>query len=187
MTLSSTTEQHTVADAAPSATPSRVITVVVIALVVIATGIVGTWAAFAGAVAAGVVAALVDLRTRRIPNRLVALAAFAASAGMIEATIRNDRAAIVAAIFGVLGFAGPLLVVHLVAPSTIGFGDVKLAGALGAAIGLLDPRLGVLALCIATGTTGVAGLVARRQTLPLGPGLVLGAVAAAAFGTRVWS
>lgn len=197
-TVSTTTERRTAAEDRSSAASPCVVAgrepgtrmfLISLAAVVIVTAVVvaGTWAALAGALAAGAAAALVDLRTRRIPNPLVALAAFAATAGVIEATIRSERAAIVAAILGVLGLAGPLLVVHLVAPSAIGFGDVKLAGALGAAIGLLDPRLGLLALCVATGTTGVAGLVARRRTLPLGPGLVLGVVAAAAFGTRVWS
>lgn len=196
--VSSTTERPTTAEDRSSTAVPRVevgrepgtgmflVAVVAVAIVVV-TAVAGTVAALAAAVAAGAAAASVDLRTHRIPNRLVALAAIAASAGVVEATVLGERAALLAATLGVLGLAGPLLVVHLIAPIAIGFGDVKLAVALGAAVGLVDQRLGVLALCIATGVTGVVGLVLRRQTLPLGPGLVVGVVAAAVLGTRVWS
>ena len=195
--VSPTTEQRTTPEARPSPAPACAVArflepgtgaiLVVTIAVVAATAAVGIVAALAAALGAGAVAALADLRTRRIPNRLVALVAIAASAGMVHATLHGERAAVVASAVGALGFAGPLLVVHLVAPIAIGFGDVKLAATLGAAVGLVDPRLAVLALCIATGITGVVGLVVRRQALPLGPGLVVGVVAAAALGTRVWS
>jgi leader peptidase (prepilin peptidase)/N-methyltransferase len=150
----------------------------------VATLLAGPPAAVAGALAAGAAAAAVDLRTCRLPNRLVALSAGTAGLGVVTATAQGSAAPAVAACAGALGFAGPLLVAHLVAPAAIGFGDVKLAVALGLAVGLVDPRLGLLALCVASGITAVAGLVTRRSTLPLGPGLVLGATVV--LGGAVW-
>jgi len=79
--------------------------------------------------------------------------------------------------------AGPLLVAHLASPAAMGFGDVKLAVALGAALGLVDPTLGVVALCVASATTAVAGIALRRGALPFGPGLVVGTTAAFALAS----
>ena len=72
--------------------------------------------------------------------------------------------------------AGPLLVVHVVSPSAMGFGDVKLAAALGAALGSIDVRAALLALCVGTAATAVVGVARGRATMPLGPGLVVGSV-----------
>ena len=47
-----------------------------------------------------------------------------------------------------------------------------------AALGLVEPRLGLLALCLAAAVTAAVGVARRRSTLPFGPGLVLGAVMA---------
>lgn len=124
-------------------------------------------------------AAAADVRTGRIPNRIVSSAAVATVATMVAmATAESPTAAIAGSVLGVVAFAGPLLVVHLVSPCSIGFGDVKLAGVAGAALGLVDARLGLVALCIASGVTALVGLVRRRQQLPLGPGLVLGSASA---------
>lgn len=151
----------------------------------IATIVIGTPVAVAGALAAGAAAASVDLRTRRLPNRMVALTAGMAGIGVVVASLEDAPASAIGAGLGALGFAGPLLVTHLVTPGAIGFGDVKLAGALGIALGLVDPRLGLLALCIASGTTAAAGIAARRNALPLGPGLVVGSLLAVALAEVV--
>ena len=79
--------------------------------------------------------------------------------------------------------AGPLLVLHLVSPAAMGWGDVKLAGVLGAALGVVDVRLGIAALAMASGATLAIALVARRSTLPFAPGLVAGAVAVLAVAS----
>jgi len=78
--------------------------------------------------------------------------------------------------------------VHLVAPAAMGFGDVKLAVALGAGLGVLEPRLAVLALAIASGLTLLVAACSRRSAMPFAPGLVLGAAAAMALGAfKGWS
>jgi leader peptidase (prepilin peptidase)/N-methyltransferase len=79
--------------------------------------------------------------------------------------------------------AVPLLVLHLVTPAAMGFGDVKLAVALGAGLGVLEPKLAVLALAVASGLTLVAAAWARRAATAFAPGLVIGAAAALALGS----
>lgn len=134
----------------------------------------------------GGVAATVDVRTGRIPNRLVALLALTV-ATVALATVVSDGAVVLAgASLGVVALAAPLLVGHLASPASIGFGDVKLAAVAGAAAGLLDPRIGLLALCLATGSTALLGLLLGRRSLPLGPGLVAGTVSAALIHGWVW-
>lgn len=140
----------------------------------------GVGAAIFVVVAIGAVAAVVDARTGRIPNRLVAMAAVAVAVAVLTSiVVDGPGAAPWSTLVGAIAFAGPLLVCHLVAPDSIGFGDVKLAAVAGAALGLVDGRLGLLALCISTGATAIAGVVGRRSTLPLGPGLMLGTAVAA--------
>ena len=84
---------------------------------------------------------------------------------------------------GVPVMALPLLVVHLVTPAAMGFGDVKLAVALGAGLGVLEPKLAVLALAVASGLTLLAAACTRRSAMPFAPGLVIGA----GRGAGTWS
>lgn len=150
---------------------------------VVAMSVTGVWGA-PGAVivlALGIAAcaAVVDMRTGRLPNRLVGLAAVPTLA-VAGVAFGNGRGleAVSSVVLGALAFAGPMFVVHLVSPSAIGFGDVKLAAALGVTLGLIEPALGLLALCIASAVTALVGLLGRHKTLAFGPGLVAGAIAA---------
>ena len=124
-----------------------------------------------------VVAAVVDVVERRLPDVVVGLAALpvvvavgagaAVSAGLVRGVVGG------AALLG-----GPLLAAHLVSPAAMGFGDVKAGIVLGAALGLVDARLAVVALVL--GLTASAGwaIIGRRRTVALGPGLVAGALGA---------
>lgn len=145
-------------------------------------------AALVVALAAAGAAALVDARSGRLPNRLVAITALAACCGaVVVAGERGVTSAAGALSAGALGCALPLLVAHLVAPASMGFGDVKLAAGLGAAVGLVDPRFGVVTVCAGSGVSALFGLATRRRAVPFGPGLFLGAVTAMALGGRVWA
>lgn len=145
----------------------------------------GAWFAATAALAVSAVAAVIDARTRRIPDQLVVVAAAAAVGGAAAIAAHHPTQAVAGAVLGTVAFAGPLFVSHLASPAAIGFGDVKLASPLGATLGLTDPRLGLLALCIATGTTAMIGLGTRRDSLPLGPALVLGAAGSLALARWV--
>ena len=78
--------------------------------------------------------------------------------------------------------AGPLLVTHLVTPSGMGFGDVKAGAVLGAAMGLIDVELALLALVLGLGAAAAWGIGTRARSVALGPALVAGALAAALIG-----
>ena len=67
----------------------------------------------------------------------------------------------------------PVLALHLVSPDSMGFGDVKAAVVLGAAVGTADPRLAAVALCLAAAGGAAVGLATRQRTIPFGPFLVV--------------
>jgi leader peptidase (prepilin peptidase)/N-methyltransferase len=77
--------------------------------------------------------------------------------------------------------SGLLLGLHLLSPDSMGFGDVKVAIVLGAAIGSFDWRLAVPALLLAAATGVVGGIVRRSSTIAFGPCLVAGTVAVLAL------
>lgn len=131
-------------------------------------------------------AAVIDVRSGRIPNRLVLVATIPTSAVVLASIANGGGVELAGSVaLGVLAFAGPIFVVHVVSPQSIGFGDVKLAAALGATLGTVEPALGVLALFVATSVTAAAGLVGRRSTMPFGPGLVVGAIVALAVAAQL--
>lgn len=133
------------------------------------------------ALAFGIAAAVVDVQERRIPDVLVGAIAAMAIVMLVResfdghATSASGSILLAAAVMSV-----PVFVIHLVDPSAMGFGDVKLAAALGAVIGLADWRWAMVALCVASGATAAVGLVRRARDLPLAPGLVAGTIVALA-------
>lgn len=136
------------------------------------------------------VAAAVDARCGMLPDRLVLGVAAPAVLVALVAAIGGDRTTLAVVVAGAAVLAAPLFVLHLVSPTSLGFGDVKLGAALGAVLGLGDPRLGMAALFVAAGASLLWAVVARRASIPLGPGLVGGAalvaVVASELGT-VWA
>jgi leader peptidase (prepilin peptidase)/N-methyltransferase len=129
--------------------------------------------------ASAALAALADAAASRIPDGLVVIAATPIAIATAIAVVGGsggDRLAGVA--LGVGGLAVPPLVIHVVSPAAMGFGDVKLAAALGGALGLVEPQAALVALCIASAGTAAVALVRRRSTIAFGPGLVLGAASA---------
>ncbi len=144
-------------------------------------GVVAGSTPVASATAVGLLipAAIVDLRIRRLPDLWVGAAAVGF---MVTAALSSsiDQAAaappIGSTLAGIAVLAGPILVLHLVAPAAMGFGDVKAAAVLGAATGYVDWRLTLVASTLAAGTAGAVGIAARLRTVPFGPFLVASAV-----------
>jgi leader peptidase (prepilin peptidase)/N-methyltransferase len=127
------------------------------------------------------VAALVDVAERRIPNGCVLVAAGSVVAAVV-ASVLGDTGGWTGAGLGALVAGGPLLITHLLSPAGLGFGDVKAGTVLGGALGLVAPVLAAGGLVVALLLAAVGALAARRRDVPLGPWLVVGAVAALVGG-----
>jgi prepilin signal peptidase PulO-like enzyme (type II secretory pathway) len=116
-----------------------------------------------------------DLRTRRIPNRVIAPAIVAALLAMpwtIGAT---------SALLGAIIAPLPLIAGRLISgPSQVGMGDIKLAIFIGLILGYPFALWGViisLILSLAAGGVGMArGYYTLRSKLPFGPFLAAGAL-----------
>ncbi|MEO1062605.1 MAG: prepilin peptidase [Actinomycetota bacterium] len=141
--------------------------------------------------AAGLIAvSAIDLDCRRIPTAVLRVTAAAGLPFLlVDAVIEADPWPVVRIAVGAAGAYGALLLIHLVSPRGMGFGDVRLAGLLGAFLGWLGPGhvpLGIMAGFFCGSVVGVGVLVARRgdrrTALPFGPFLALGAMTAILAG-----
>jgi leader peptidase (prepilin peptidase)/N-methyltransferase len=133
------------------------------------------------AIALLVPAAVVDVHEHRLPDVWIAtaLGGFAAALAVDAAVGSVDLPGVVA---GALTMCAPIAVLHLASPAAMGFGDVKLSIVLGAALGTVDWRLALVALC-AGGLLGATyGVATRRRTVPFGPFLVAGSLGALLAG-----
>ena len=125
-------------------------------------------AALAVAALIAVVAADVDRRTLKLPNQLVAGIAVVA----FGAAIAGGHAG--GALAGSVALTAPFLVIHLVRPAGLAFGDVKFAAACGVIVGAVwwpAASIAGAATCLALAGRRVRGEVGP---LPAGPLLVLG-------------
>jgi leader peptidase (prepilin peptidase)/N-methyltransferase len=134
-----------------------------------------------GLIAAGVAVVLValsiiDVEQRRLPNVIVVPATFAVLAAQVaffpDRTLEWMLAAAGAALF--------LYIPMLVYPAGMGWGDVKLALLLGAALGKAV-AFGLFVSTLAAGVISVAiiavsGAEGRKRAIPFGPFLALGAI-----------
>jgi leader peptidase (prepilin peptidase) / N-methyltransferase len=157
---------------------------------------VPAWAvpAYAYLAAIGVALALIDLDTHRLPNAIVlpsypVLAALLALASWGE----GDGGALVRAVVGGCGLWVAYFLLCLAYPRGMGFGDVKLAGLLGAALAWLGwgPfAVGAFGAFLLGGLFSVVllltGRASRGSGIPFGPWMVLGAGAGIAVGTPLW-
>lgn len=148
-----------------------------------------------------VAVSLVDIARYRIPDRILFPGLGATTAVLVVGSLLDDDVgAIGRAAIGALLFSGVLLVLHLVSPAGMGFGDVKLAVLLGLGCGWAAPsggdaaRNALVALMIGSLSgvliggvlyllrrTGMAVLTDpdepdRLTTFPFGPSLCLGAL-----------
>lgn len=152
-------------------------------LAIIATG--GPPASGAAAFSLGVlaIAAEVDRRSLRLPDRLLLVAALPIVSLVVVGGLTGRWIPLATVLAGALIAAAPVALLHIVSPTSMGFGDVKAAVVLGAALGLLEPRLAPAALAIASLTALVVARIAGRRRIALGPHLVVAALAVATLWT----
>lgn len=148
-----------------------------------------TVAAFAAFAAIGAALAIVDIRTHRLPNRLVALAGAsglvlligaAVTGGSIHALLRGVLAALVLLI--------AYLALRMLSAGGVGGGDVKLAAVIGLHLGWLgwgSVVVGTLAGFMLGGVFATGMLLTRRAerrtAVAFGPWMIAGAWVAIAL------
>ncbi|MER6587341.1 A24 family peptidase [Micromonospora chalcea] len=137
--------------------------------------------------AVGLALAVTDVTALRLPDPLVGMVALGGGLGLTAATAATGepRRLAVAAAGAALSFLGYALLA-LLPRARLGFGDVKLAAALGLPLGWLGwpaLRLGLLLPHVLAGVAVLvllaAGRVRRDTPVPFGPALLGGAWLAA--------
>lgn len=137
--------------------------------------------------------ALIDLDTKKIPNRIlfpglvVGVVLLAIGSGIDGTWAEFGRAVAAAAVY-----FGGFLLVALILPRGFGMGDVKLAALLGLFAGYRSWGSVALSVFAAIAIGGIvsivlllAGRADRKTTVPFGPALVLGAWVAIAYGQPI--
>ena len=144
--------------------------------------------------AIGVALTLIDLDTHKLPNAIV-LPSYPVLAVLltIAAAADGDWQALLRAAIGGAALYAFYLVVLVVYPAGMGFGDVKLAGLVGAAlawVGWGAFAVGAFAAFVLGGVFSI-GLIlfrgaGRKSRIPFGPWMIGGAVVGLAAGEAVW-
>ncbi|WP_110183307.1 prepilin peptidase [Nocardioides solisilvae] len=137
--------------------------------------------------------AVVDWRTRLLPTWVIARCyAFLVPAALVAALVAGDHADLVRAAWGWLVAGTSFFLLWFVHPRGLGYGDVRLSGVLGIALGHLgwgELLTGLYAGFVLGGVVG--GLLAAtgradRTGVPFGPFMVLGALVGVVAGPWVW-
>jgi leader peptidase (prepilin peptidase)/N-methyltransferase len=142
----------------------------------------------------GVALAVVDWRTRYLPTRIIAPTYVALLALLLVCwLVTRDTDDLVRAGLGWLAAGGVFLLLWFAHPRGLGYGDVRLSGVLGLALGFLgwgELLVGVYGGFVLGGVGG--GLlsllrVVERRAFPFGPFMLVGALVGVAVGPEVWS
>lgn len=142
--------------------------------------------------AVGLALAAIDFETHRLPNEIVlpsypVLAVLLTVAALVEGHAGN----LVRAAIGMVALAAFFLLVVLVYPKGMGWGDVKLAGLLGMAMGyvswasLVFGSFAGFALGAIVGVVVIATGGTRKTAVPFGPFMILGAFGGLLAGDAV--
>jgi leader peptidase (prepilin peptidase)/N-methyltransferase len=168
---------------------TELVTGLAMALVAARAGSAWELAALACLVLLGVPLALIDGAVHRLPNPLTAAAFAGVLAFLAVAALTADRpgelgrTAIRAAVLSCF-----YLLLWIIRPSGMGLGDVKLSASIGLVLGWISWQAlfaGTFLAFILAAACGVVLLATRKagrgSQLPLGPFMLLGALAAVAF------
>ncbi|SEB40810.1 leader peptidase (prepilin peptidase) / N-methyltransferase [Paramicrobacterium humi] len=138
---------------------------------------------------------LIDLRTQKLPNRIVRPAYLVAGALLLTASaLTGDWAGALRTLAGAVILFVLYLVLALVYPGGMGFGDVKLAGLLGLYLGYLgwgSLLVGGFAAFVVGGLVSLALIALRRANrksgIPFGPWMLAGALIGALAGEPLFT
>jgi leader peptidase (prepilin peptidase)/N-methyltransferase len=180
---------HLVSPSRPAALNKR--SVIALTVAGVGAGAAAGVAADAGpsALAAGVVVGAVaahagwaDLRERRIPNRVVAAGLVATLVLVLAIANGGDRPIVGSVVAGGVVAGGLMLALHVARPTSLGFGDVKLAAVLGALLGIVHWSLAAVMLGLASlaGAAGAAVITTWRRSIPFGTCMGVAALATVA-------
>ncbi|HLN77083.1 MAG TPA: A24 family peptidase [Nocardioidaceae bacterium] len=140
----------------------------------------------------GVALALVDWRTRLLPTKVIAPSyAVVVALTLLAGAISGDWDSVIRAGLGWLIAGGTFFVLWFVYPRGLGYGDVRLSGLLGIALGYLgwgELLTGVYAGFLLGGVGGLLLSVLRivdRKAYPFGPFMLVGAVVGVLAGPGV--
>ena len=137
--------------------------------------------------------AVIDWRTKLLPTRLIAPAYALTVVTVLVAFLAGDRDLqdLQRTGLGWLVYGGMFFVLWFVYPRGLGYGDVRLAGLLGLALGWVgwaELLLGIWAGLLLGGILGgLLSLVLRRRDYPFGPFMLLGALVGVVLGQPVLS
>jgi leader peptidase (prepilin peptidase)/N-methyltransferase len=140
----------------------------------------------------GVALALVDWRTRLLPTKVIAPSyPVLVALTLLAAAVSGDGDSLLRAGWGWLAAGGTFFVLWLVYPRGMGYGDVRLSGLLGIALGYLgwaELLTGVYAGFVLGGVGGLLLSVLRivdRRSYPFGPFMLVGALGGVLLGPGV--
>ncbi len=142
--------------------------------------------AYAYFVAIGVALTVIDLQVRRLPNAIV-LPSYPVVAVLlaVSAAIEGDWWALVRALIGGAVLFAFFFALAYFYPAGMGFGDVKLAGIVGAVLAYLSWSALIIGAFAGFLIGAVAGLTlmaikraGRKTAIPFGPSMIAGALVA---------
>ncbi|GEN78853.1 prepilin peptidase [Actinotalea fermentans] len=139
--------------------------------------------------------ALIDLDVHRLPDAIVLPSYVVVGAGLVLASwLTDDWGALLRALIGGAALWIGYYVLMSVKPGGMGYGDVKLAGLLGAVTAWLGWgafAIGAFAAFLLGGVYAIglllAGRAGRKSRVPFGPWMVLGAALGVAVGEPLWA
>jgi leader peptidase (prepilin peptidase)/N-methyltransferase len=144
--------------------------------------------------AISVVLALIDFDTRRLPNAIV-MPAYLVGAVLLASSsvLAADFNSLLGTAVGCAALGVAYLLMAVISPGGMGFGDVKLAGVLGLFLGWLGwgpLAVGAIMAFLLGGIFGIILILARRggrkTAIPFGPWMLLGAWIGIVAGEPIW-
>ena len=142
-----------------------------------------TVAAFVAFAVIGAILAIIDIRTHRLPNRLVATVGVTGVVLLVAAALTGSRMdALIRALLAALVLFAAYLVLRMLSAGGVGGGDVKLAAVIGLHLGWLgwgSVLVGTLAGFVLGGVFAAGMLLVRRadrrSAILFGPWMLAGA------------